>query len=178
MFYVRASFFNGVFFNNIMKKILVSSCLIGKKCAYDGLDRLEETVKDLCVSYGYIDVCPEVEGGLGCPRERHEICGGDGSSVLDKRASVLSGSGEDRTEEFISGAYKALEKAYDNSIEIAILKEKSPSCGKYNIHAGKFDGTLKPGSGVTGALLMRKGIKVFTETEVELVRKQLKEHEV
>jgi uncharacterized protein YbbK (DUF523 family) len=148
-------------------KILVSSCLIGKKCAYDGKDRFSTRVKDLSERAGYIDVCPEAEGGLGCPRERNEIAGGNGNDVLSGAGRVLSENGTDNTAAFVRGAEAVLKKARESGVQAAILKSKSPSCGKYKLHSGKFDGALIDGPGVTAALLMRHGIRVFTEDEVE-----------
>jgi uncharacterized protein YbbK (DUF523 family) len=149
------------------KKILVSACLIGEKCAYDGEARTSERVKDLCERFGCVAVCPEVDGGLGCPREMHQISGGSGEEVLDGRARVISRSGKDRTDEFMRGAEVALKASKDNSISIAIMKSHSPSCGKHEIHSGNFDGDLREGSGVATSLLKRNGVKVFTEHETE-----------
>ena len=124
-------------------------------------------VKELCERFRCICVCPEMSGGLGCPREVHEIAGGSGEDILDGKARVLSLSGKVRTGHFMRGAKIALEKALQNSISVAILKRHSPSCGKNRIHAGKFDGTLRDGNGVTTALLLRHGIRVFSEDELE-----------
>ena len=151
----------------MFKKILVSSCLIGKKCSYDGGSRTNESVKDLCSRYPCIDICPEMESGLGCPRESHEILGGTGGDVLDGRAHVLSISGNDHTRDFLKGAEAALHAARENEIELAIMKARSPSCGTHKIYSGKFDRTLKDGSGVTATLLKRNNIKVFNEEEAE-----------
>lgn len=146
-------------------KILVSSCLIGKKCAYDTRDRLSEKVLVLCEKYGYVDVCPEVSGGLPTPRQKHEIDCGSGEDVIDGKCRVTGIDGEDVSAQFIHGARIALEKAISNDITVAILKARSPSCGVGRVHSGSFDRTLKEGNGVTAALLIRNGIKVFTEEE-------------
>ena len=151
-------------------KILVSSCLVGEKCAYDGKARTIGAIKELCDQFGCVRVCPEIAGGLGCPRGFHEISGGTGKDVLEGKARVLSFSGEDRTKHFVRGAEAALKKALQSSVSIAIMKARSPSCGRGRIYAGKFDGTLRNGNGVTTALLLRHGIKVFTEEEIEGAR--------
>ncbi|MGB2629678.1 MAG: DUF523 domain-containing protein [Candidatus Omnitrophota bacterium] len=156
------------------KGILVSSCLIGKNCSYDGGARTDIKVFGLCERFDCVDTCPELEGGLGCPREIHEISGGNGDDVLEGRARVMSFSGADRTGNFIEGAESALKKALENQISVAIMKSKSPSCGKYKIYSGKFDKTLRDGCGVTTALLCRNGIKVFTEKEIKAVREELR----
>jgi len=145
-----------------------------------------EAVKELCGSYRSFDVCPELAGGLTCPRERNEITGGTGRDVVEGRARpvknfkeiyngarVLSSSGADNTEKFLRGSRKAVEVALANKVEVAILKSRSPSCGKYKIHAGTFDGTMRLGEGVTAALLMKHGVKVFTEHEVEEAKREL-----
>ncbi len=155
------------------KKILVSSCLIGKKCAYDAEARTSSSVKKLCDRFGCIDVCPEIMGGLDCPREVHEIRGGSGKEVLDGKATVQSLSGADRTAHFIQGAKKALKEALENDIKLAIMKSHSPSCGKKKIYSGRFDGTMRNGSGVTTVLLMRNKVKVFTEKETKKARELL-----
>ena len=155
------------------KKILISSCLIGKKCAYDAEARTNDSVKELCSRFGYTDVCPEMLGGLGCPREVHEIVGGGGGDVLDGKAIVKSSSGEDHTRNFIQGAKETLKEALKNNIRVAIMKSHSPSCGRNEIHSGKFDGAMRKGAGVTITLLLREGIKVFTEGETEKAVEQL-----
>jgi uncharacterized protein YbbK (DUF523 family) len=156
------------------KKILVSSCLIGKKCSYDGQARTSERVKELCSRYSCIDVCPEIEAGLGCPRESHEIKDGTGEDVLEGRSRVKSVSEKDHTEDFLKGARRALQIALKNEIPVAIMKARSPSCGVHRIYSGKFNGTLKSGSGVTSAILKRNGVKVFNEDETQQAGDALK----
>jgi uncharacterized protein YbbK (DUF523 family) len=150
-------------------KLLVSSCLIGEKCAYDGNSRLSLSVKELCDRVDHVDICPEIEGGCGCPRDRNEISGGMGGDVLDGEAAVISSHGKDNTDKFLKGAERALEVARSASVVVAILKAHSPSCGKYSVYSGKYDGTLRKGAGVTAELLLRSGIKVFTEDETDQV---------
>ena len=148
------------------EKILVSGCLLGEKCAYDAFSRLNEDVAELSSVFDCVSVCPEILGGLGCPRQMHEIAGGTGEDVLRGTAVVKSISGKDRTQEFIRGAELTLSKAETLGIKAAIMKSHSPSCGKYNVYSGYFDKKLKPGSGVTTALLEQNAVKVFTEKEV------------
>ena len=152
-------------------KILVSSCLIGKNCAYDGKNRYSGAVLALCKKYGYVDICPEVAGGLPIPREAHEINGGSGEDVLDGKCTVIAPSGEDISAYFVRGAEITLEKAVADSVTLAIMKARSPSCGSGKIYAGSFDRELKEGNGVAAALLIRNGIPVLTEEEIpEAVR--------
>ncbi len=144
-----------------MKNVLVSKCLLGFPCRYDGKvpDKKLELDNDICV----LGVCPEVMGGLDTPRIASEIVSGDGFDVLDGKAKVINKAGEDVTEQFVSGAYKVLEIAKENGITTAILKAKSPSCGCGKIYDGTFTRTLREGVGVTCALLLRNGINVKTE---------------
>ncbi|MFH1877856.1 MAG: DUF523 domain-containing protein [Candidatus Omnitrophota bacterium] len=148
------------------RKILVSACLAGEKCAYDGKSREDLTLKKLSGDSILECFCPELAGGLGCPREKYEILCGTGEDVLTGRAKVVSRSGKDETASFFLGATLALKKTAANNISIAVLKARSPSCGKYNIYSGHFDGVLRKGAGVTCALLQRNGIRVFSEEEL------------
>ncbi len=152
------------------KNILVSSCLIGKNCSYDGTSRDSSAVRELCSEFGCIDICPEIAGGLSCPRERHECSGGTGGDVLDGKAHVISVTGRDHTAEFVNGAGVSLNAARERGVVAAVLKAKSPSCGFGKIHVGKFTGELCAGNGVTAEILFRNGIRVFTEHEVAKAR--------
>lgn len=109
-----------------------------------------------------VAVCPEVAGGLGTPRRPAEIVGGDGRDVLDGRAGVVDDAGADVTEAFVAGARRALELARRSGATIAVLTDKSPSCGPGEIYDGTFSGTRRTGIGVTAALLARHGIDVRT----------------
>lgn len=150
-------------------KILVSSCLLGKNCAYDGASRASNEVVTICNRVGYVDICPEMVGGLSCPRERHEIAEGAGRDVLEGDARVISSEGEDHTHFFVRGAEQTLKVARGNGIKVAILKSKSPSCGKGTVHDGTFKGSYIEGNGVAAELLIEHGIKVFTEKETQYI---------
>ena len=156
--------------------ILASSCLIGKKCAYDGKARTNLKVLKLCSS-SYVkcfDICPELIAGLPCPREKNEIQGGTGREVLEGKAIVISESGQHNTKYFISGAKKVLNMAIKSGISIALMKSNSPSCSNKKIYSGNFDNTLINGAGVTASLLMKSGIKVLSENEIDEVFELLK----
>jgi uncharacterized protein YbbK (DUF523 family) len=103
---------------------------------------------------------------MSTPREKAEIKGGDGNDVLKGKARVLSKSGQDLTDAFLKGAQQALKTAQAYGCRQAVLKARSPSCGKGVIYDGSFSGALKPGDGVTAALFMQKGIEVLTDEEV------------
>jgi len=112
-------------------------------------------------------VCPEVAGGLSVPRPPSEIILGDGADILDGKGRIINRIGEDVTDAFVRGAHDALQLCRQFDIKVAILKARSPSCSKEMIYDGTFTGTLKPGKGVTAALLEREGIEIFDEAQIE-----------
>ena len=136
--------------------IIVSSCLAGRPCRYDGTAKPNERVMRMVREGVALPVCAEELGGLATPRKPCEIIGGDGSDVQTE-------DGADKTAEFIAGANAVLALAKECGVKSAILKAKSPSCGCGRIYNGCFRGELRPGYGVTAALLERNGIHVQTE---------------
>lgn len=145
---------------------MVSACLAGRACRFDGSSNPEDGVARLVAEGRAVLVCPEEDGGLGTPRPPAEIVGGDGSDVLDGTARVVTKGGRDVTAEYVRGAELALEAAREADATTAILKARSPSCGKGCIYDGTFTRTAKEGDGVTAALLHRNGIEVLTDEEV------------
>jgi len=144
---------------------LVSACLLGEKCRYDGKGYLLPSLVTSLQGYKVLPICPEVMGGLSVPRPPCEIKGGDGMKVWQGTAGVFTEQGQDLTEVFQKGAYKTLKLAVTTGAQTAILKEKSPSCGCYTIYDGSFCNCLIPGVGVTTALLKKNKIQVVTHTE-------------
>ena len=142
-----------------MAKILVSNCLLGCQCRYKGDGCQNEQIRALAKKHTLIGVCPEQAGGLPTPRTPAEIVGNQ----------IISANGRDVTKEYTLGANTALLLAKLNQVDLASLKAKSPSCGKGLIYDGTFTGQLTEGDGVTAALLMREGIPVFTEDELDLL---------
>jgi len=138
------------------EKIIVSACLLGNKVRYDGNDSYKEEIAALKEKYDLIPVCPEVLGGLMIPRDPAEI---NGNLVLTK-------TGKDVTMNFKAGAETVLEMCKTSSVSKAIMKSKSPSCGKGMIYDGSFSKILTPGNGVTVELLMNNNIIVYTENEI------------
>ena len=130
---------------------LVSACLAGFRCRYDGKIVPDESVVDLVRSGKAIPVCPEQMRGLPCPR-----------TACERTASgrVIDRDGFDRTEAFENGAREVLRLARIYGCTHAILKARSPSCGKGTIYDGSFSGTLIKGNGVTAELLEQNGIAV------------------
>lgn len=143
---------------------IVSSCLAGINCRYDGKSNENKTVVDLMKKGEALIVCPEQLAGLTTPRSSCEI-------VIDENGQkkVLNKEGQDLTEEFIKGAEKVLGIAKIIGAQKAILKAKSPSCGCGCIYDGTFSGTLKEGNGLTAELLMQNGIEVCTEKDLDIV---------
>jgi uncharacterized protein YbbK (DUF523 family) len=110
-----------------------------------------------------LPVCPEQLGGLPTPRPPAEIVGGSGEDVLDGQARVITRDGQDVTDNYLRGALEVLRLAQLAGVDEAILKERSPSCASTEIYDGTFSGTLRPGCGVTTALLRRHGIRVVSD---------------
>lgn len=140
--------------------ILISACLCGIHCRYDGSAKLDAELIELLRSGRAVPVCPEQLGGLATPRPSAEIIGGDGAAALAGTASVMGTTGDDVTVAFIQGATQTLHIARICRAERAILKANSPSCGCGAIYDGTFSGVLKEGDGVTAALLKQNGIPV------------------
>lgn len=150
--------------------IIVSACLCGINCKYDGGNNLDVRVLKLLREERAIPVCPEQLGGQETPRAPHEIVNGSGLDVLEGKARILGLENDDVTSKFIKGAYETLKIAEAVGATTAILKARSPSCGVSQIYDGTFSGTKKNGNGVTTQLLLSKGIKVFTEENLDEIK--------
>jgi len=140
---------------------LVSACLAGENCRYDGRNCRNEAVAELVRQGKAIPVCPELLGGLPIPRTPSEIVRSEDGSI-----KVVSRDGEDRTKEFYVGAEKTLAIAKAYGIKKAILKSKSPSCGCGQVYDGTFSGKLTEGYGITARLLKDNHIEVCTENDL------------
>ena len=138
-------------------RVLVSACLLGVSCRYDGQSKAYPLVEELCRRHEVVPVCPEIMGGLPTPRTPAERQG----------QRVVTGAGADVTAQYDRGAQQTLLLARRLGCEAAVLKEKSPSCGSGRIYDGSFSGTLTDGFGVTAQLLRREGIRVLGESELE-----------
>ena len=140
------------------RKILVSACLLGICCRYDGRGNPNDAVLSLLNrdDITLIPVCPEQLGGLSTSRIPSERRG----------ERVVNRAGEDVTSQFIRGAEEALRIAKLYCCQVAVLKERSPSCGCGRIYDGTFSRKLTDGDGVTAELLRREGIKVYGESQV------------
>ncbi len=140
-------------------RVLVSACLLGRECRYDGRANRDGALERELAARGLqpVPFCPEEAGGLGTPRPPAWIERGGAAEVLDGDARVLTESGADVSAGFLAGARAALETCRAHGITRAFLKERSPSCGARQTHVA---GELVDGPGVTTALLRRHGIEV------------------
>ena len=136
--------------------ILVSACLCGVNCKYNGKNNLNEEMLELLKKGEVLLVCPEQMGGLETPRNPSEI------KIINNEVKVFMKDGRDVTENYKKGAEEVLRLAKELNINKAILKKKSPSCGCGEIYDGTFTGTLTKGNGITAALLLDNGIEVET----------------
>ena len=137
--------------------LLISACLMGIKCRYDGGRKPLDCLDELMEKHVLIPVCPEVVGGLPTPRVPAERIG-------DK---VITKDGRDVTCEYVQGAEEALRLAQMTGCTHALLKERSPSCGLGMIYDGTFTGTVVPGSGVAAELLSKNGVAIYGESRIE-----------
>lgn len=153
----------------LMKKtILVSSCLLGCKVRYDKTSKPlpKEQLIALEEKFNLVGVCPEVLGGLPCPRQPAEI---------SRDREVLTQSGQVLSTFFLKGAHEALNICKNYGIQLAVLKSKSSSCGFGKIYDGTFSGCLINGNGITSDLLLKNGVKVINESELDAWLKTVKE---
>lgn len=138
-------------------KLLVSACLLGTCCRYDGASKAHPLAGALAETHELVPVCPEQLGGLPTPRPPAERRG----------ARVVTGAGTDVTEPYRRGAEETLRLCRVLGCEAAVLKERSPSCGCGEVYDGTFSGRLTAGDGVTAALLLDSGVPVYGESQIE-----------
>ncbi len=150
-----------------MERYIVSGCLAGLRCRYDGLQKGDELISKLIEAGIAIPLCPEQLGGLPTPREGCEC------KLIDGEMRAITKTGKDCTEQYRRGAEMILEFAKKYNIKKAILQKNSPSCG-IRAYDGTFTRTLGDYSGITAKLLMDNGIEVtsiedLTEEDVNLI---------
>ena len=137
-------------------RCVVSACLAGESCRYDGASNLRPEIAGLVAAGLAVTVCPEVLGGLPTPRIPSEIrCG-----------SVINAEGDDVTHAFVQGAEEALRIARKYGCTTAILKARSPSCGCGYVYDGSFTRTLAQGDGIFAAMLRAEGLDLLTEEDI------------
>ena len=147
-----------------MHKILISACLLGNNCRYDGGNCFLDEINSLKDKVQFVPVCPEVLGGLTIPRHPSEI-------VKDKVINII---GEDVSNNYILGSQKALEIYEKEKCLCAIFKQRSPSCGFGQIYDGSFKGKIIEGKGITAKLFLEKGIKIYSENDLDKLIAELK----
>lgn len=144
--------------------ILISACLLGLRCRYDGASKPHPLAGELAKRHTLVPVCPEQLGGLATPRPPAERQG----------ERVVANTGADVTEQYRRGAEEALRLCRLFGCEAAVLKERSPSCGHGTVYDGTFTGTLAAGHGVTAELLAAHGIPVYGESQLAELLKEFR----
>lgn len=140
-------------------KVLVSACLVGENCKYNGGNNYDEQVMEFLKGKEAILICPELLAGLGAPRNSCEIVNG----------RVFDNQGNDLDEDFREGVRLSLQKIGDETIDLAILQPRSPTCGVHQIYDGTFTGKLIPGQGVFAAELIKNGVRVIEPSELQTI---------
>lgn len=153
----------------LMNKILISACLAGFPVRYNGSDK--KTVQRYLDRWQreqrLIIFCPELAAGFSTPRPPAEIIPTQRRrTVIASGARVVEETGDDVTEQYLLGAWLALEMAQQHNCRFALLTDGSPSCGSQTIYSGHFNGETVAGSGVTAELLRSKGVEVFSDREI------------
>lgn len=136
--------------------ILVSACLLGENCKYNGGNNWNERVVKFCEGHRIIAVCPEQLGGLSTPRKPVEIRG----------ERVLTADGDDCTQAFRNGVKQVLERIDGEQIDMAILQSRSPSCGVKEVYDGTFTRTLVPGMGMLARALAERGMTLVDAADI------------
>jgi len=152
------------------KKVLISACLLGKNCRYNGGHSQLNELNKLDVEW--IPVCPEESGGLGTPRPSAEMQG-SAADILNGKGKVLTNKGKNVTQEFIRGADKSLQSGFEVGVKTAILKSKSPSCGIGKIYDGSFTKTLITGDGIFAHLCHENDIEYISSDNINQIKKTL-----
>ena len=138
-------------------RLLISACLLGCRCRYDGASKPQPWLAALAERHELVPVCPEQMGGLATPRLPAER---QGDRVVTKE-------GADVTAQYRRGAEEALRLCRLFDCQAALLKERSPSCGCGSVYDGTFTGVLTAGDGVTAELLRAEGVPVYGESRAE-----------
>lgn len=140
--------------------ILVSACLVGICCRYDGGHGYNEVIANLSKRHTLIPICPEQLGGLPTPRPPAELRDG----------RIVTKSGDDMTLQFDRGAKETLKLGQLTNCTLAILKNRSPSCGTTQIYNGHFSGEQIDGMGITARILSQNNIIVINETDIQMLK--------
>lgn len=137
-------------------KVLVSACLLGEKCKYNGKCNYNQRVVDFLKDHEVIPICPEVMGGMSIPRLNCEI----------REGRVIDSSGSDVTKFFEKGVTEVCKILEEQKIDLAILQSRSPSCGVNNVYDGSFSGILILGKGMLAQKLIELGYEVIDAEDI------------
>ncbi len=140
--------------------ILVSACLVGFRCRYDGKDKLDLNVLKRLEGHSWLAVCPEQRAGLPTPRDPIMFEGGTGRDACEGRARVVRADGRDVTDELLNASRSIIEAVRVYGVRTAVLKERSPSCGVAWTYLG--DNRME-GMGIFAAMLQRERVEIFSE---------------
>ncbi|MFI7492755.1 DUF523 domain-containing protein [Micromonospora echinaurantiaca] len=162
-----------------MLKVLVSGCLGGAPLRFNATGvPVSSAIWQRWTSEGrLVSLCPELAVGFPVPRPPAEIVGGSAADVIDGRAQVHESSGRDVTELFQAAAQRALDRALQAGVGLAVLVDGSPTCGSTYIHDGTFTGVTVAGRGVAAEALRRRGIPVFAHDDLDRAAATLAELE-
>ena len=138
-------------------KILVSACLFGENCKYNGGNNLNAAVLKFVEGHEVVPICPEMMAGMGCPRTPVELVNG---IVTDRNGNVVDGI-------IRNAVARALEQIKGQEIDCAVLQSRSPTCGVNQIYDGTFSGTRIPGSGIFAQALKDAGYRVIDAEDLQ-----------
>ncbi len=150
------------------KTVLVSACLLGKNCRYDGGHSYINEFENADVEF--YPVCPEEAGGLGTPRPKAEMQDG-AEEIISGHGKIVTINGKNVTKEFIRGAQLCLNTGLEADAEFAILKSKSPSCGLGEVYDGSFKGKLHQGDGIFAHLCRKSGMTCISSDNISEIKK-------
>ena len=161
------------------QKILLSACLAGHRVRYNGTDKscTANLLQQWREEGRLVIHCPELAAGLETPRLSAEMVNGQGNDVLNGRGQMVESDGRDVTQPYVLAAWLALKTAQSHGCRFAILTDGSPTCGSQNVYDGAFSGVKVPGEGVAAALLREHGVEVFSEFQLETLKRRLDEVE-
>jgi uncharacterized protein YbbK (DUF523 family) len=143
--------------------IIVSACLLGENCRYDGKNCFNQEIYEFVKNKKVVKVCPEVFSGFGTPRTPIEII------KYVNNIKVISKDGKDVTKRIINGCKECFDSLKGENIEYAILKSKSPTCGFGKVYDGSFNGRIINGNGVFAEMLKQNGIKIYNENNYKTI---------
>ena len=163
----------------VKEKILLSACLAGHHVRYNGSHKSCHSALLQCWRNEgrLVTHCPELAAGLETPRLSAEMVNGQGVDVLNGRAQMIESDGRDVSQPYILAAWLALKTAQQHGCRFAVMTDGSPTCGSQLIYDGSFSGTKVPGEGVAVSLLREHGVEVFSEYQLDALKRRLDEVE-